>query len=276
MGITYDELMTPHKDTPRDAFALLSWRVNVVVVVALVSVSAVAWSATIEQAHSMRGMVMGLGQIGYGHQGGMGAVEFLAMWTTMMAAMMLPTIVPMVLSHHAVALRRRESALSTPAFVTGYMLAWSGIGIVAWLAYRVFAQWGDDAAQSQWLLTLAGAMLFFAGSYQFTRSKRRHADMCRRPLAFSSIYRSNRGVAGARRAGAAHGGYCLGCCWAEMMVLVVVGLMNLLGMAILSVLFLVEKNWKHGHAVANVAGIGMMMLGVAVVAYPPLLTAISN
>ena len=61
-----------------------------------------------------------------------------------------------------------------------------------------------------------------------------------------------------------------------MIVLVVVGLTNLLGMAILFVLFLVEKNWEHGRAVAYVAGIGMMTLGVAVLGYPPLLTAISN
>src|SRR4030095_8025901 len=166
------------------AVALLSWRVAVVVVVALVSWSAVAWSGTIEQAHSMRGMVMGLGQIGYRDQGSMGAVEFLAMWITMMAAMMLPTIVPMVLAHHAVALRRGQGELSTPAFVTGYMLVWSAIGIVMWLAYRVFAQWGDDAAQSQWLLTLASAILFFAGLFQFTPWERRSADMCRSPLTF--------------------------------------------------------------------------------------------
>ena len=61
-----------------------------------------------------------------------------------------------------------------------------------------------------------------------------------------------------------------------MIVLVVVGLTNLLGMAILFVLFLVEKNWERGRAVAYVAGIGMMTLGVAVLGYPPLLTTISN
>jgi len=269
--LTYDRSMKLEQDTPRNAFALLSWRVNVAVVVALVSVSAVAWSATVEQAHSMRGMVMD-----YRDLAGMGAVEFLAMWTTMMAAMMLPTIVPMVLSHHAVALRRGQGALSTLAFVTGYMLIWSAIGIAMWLAYQVFAQWGDDAAQSQWLSTLAGATLYLAGSYQGTRWKQRCADMCRTPLTFVVIHHSYRGVRDALRAGVVHGGYCLGCCWAAMIVLVVVGLTNLLGMAILFVLFLVEKNWEHGRAVAYVAGIGMMTLGVAVLGYPPLLTTISN
>ena len=60
------------------------------------------------------------------------------------------------------------------------------------------------------------------------------------------------------------------------MVLVVVGLTNLVGMAILFVLFLVEKNWKHGRTVANIAGIGLILLGVAVLAHPPLLAGISN
>jgi len=69
-----------------------------------------------------------------------------------------------------------------------------------------------------------------------------------------------------------HGLYCLGCCWAAMMVLVVVGLMNLSWMTILFVLFFVEKNWKHGRAVANVAGIGLMVLGPAIPAYRTLLT----
>ena len=264
------------EDTPRRALRLLSWRVNVVVVVALVAVSLVAWISTIEQANSMRGMVMGLGQIGYRNQGNMGAVEFLAMWITMMAAMMLPTIAPMVLAHHAVAHRRLEGALSTLAFVAGYLLVWSAIGILVFLAYWVFTQWDDDAAQSHWLLTLAGETLVVAGAYQFMRWKQLCADMCRSPLAFVFIHDGRRGVRNALRAGMVHGAYCLGCCCAAMTVLVVVGLTNLVWMTILFVLFFVEKNWKHGRAVANVAGTGLMVLGVAVLAYPPLLVGISN
>jgi predicted metal-binding membrane protein len=131
-------VVTPHTDTPRDAFDLILWRVNVVIVFALVSVSLVAWGGTLECANSMRGMVMGIGQIGYRNHGSMGAVEFLAMWIAMMAAMMLPTIAPMVVAHHAVAGRRMEGALSTLAFVAGYLLLWSAIGIVVFLAYSVF------------------------------------------------------------------------------------------------------------------------------------------
>jgi predicted metal-binding membrane protein len=268
--------MTPYKDTPRDAFNLLLGRVNAMIVVALVSVSLLAWAGTIAQANSMRDMVMGLGQLGYRNQATMGAVEFFAMWITMMAAMMLPTIAPIVLSHHAAALRRGDSALSTPAFVTGYMFVWSAVGFVVWVVYQVFAQWVDDAALSRWLLPLAVGILVFAGFYQFTPWKRDCAEWCRRPLTFVFIHDSEAGVGDAVSAGVIHGAHCLGCCWAEMLVLLVVGLTNLAAMAILLVLFLVEKNWEHGRAVASLAGIYLIMLGVAVLAYPPLLAGISN
>jgi predicted metal-binding membrane protein len=263
--------MIPYLDTPRNAFGLLSRRINAVVVVALVSLSLVAWAGTIEQANSMRGMEMGLGQIGYRNPGSMGSVEFLVMWITMMAAMMLPTIAPVVIAHHAYSLGRLESRLSTPAFVTGYMLIWSAVGIVAWLA-----QWFDDAVPSPSLLPLAGGILVFAGLYQFTPWKRRCADMCRSPLTFVYAHDLNRGLRDALRAGMVHGAYCLGCCWTEMLVLLVVGLTNLPAMAILFLLFLAQKYWKHGRAVANVAGTGFIVLGISVLAYPSLLAGISN
>ena len=95
---------------------------------------------------------MDLGQIGYRNQGNMSAVVLLAMSITMMAAMLLPTIAPMVLAHHAVAHRRLEGALSTLAFVAGYLLVWPAIGILIFLAYWVFTQWGDNAAPSPALL----------------------------------------------------------------------------------------------------------------------------
>jgi predicted metal-binding membrane protein len=268
--------MKPDQDTPRAAFDLLSWRVNVVIVVALIALSLIAWRSTIDQAHSMRAMVMGIGQIGYRNQGEMGAVVFLAMWITMMAAMMLPTIAPMVLAHHAVARQRGESAVSTIAFVAGYLLVWSAIGVVPLLAYWGFAQWSDDAAQSWWLPALAGTILIVAGGYQFTNWKRLCLDKCQSPFMFVARHDYRRGVVNALRAGVIHGALCLGCCWAMMVVLGVVGLMNLLWMVGIFLVFFVEKNWKHGLAVAKVAGFALIIVGVAVLAHPPLLALVSQ
>jgi predicted metal-binding membrane protein len=183
----------------------------------------------------------------------------------------------MVLSHHAAAaLRRPGGSLSTPAFVIGYMLVWSAIGVVVWTAYWAFERWGADKGHSQWPVILAGAVLVFAGAYQFTPWKQRWADICRSPQTFVLIHGSCRDMRHTLWAGLMHGAYCLGCCCAAMLVLVVVGLTNVPAMATLFVLFFLEKNWKHGRAVANAAGIGMVLLGVTVLAYPPVLAAISN
>ena len=271
----YDKSMNPEQDTPLLALDPLPWRVNAVILFAIIAVALVAWQSTVAQAEAMRDMAMGLGQLGYGNQSEMGAVAFLTMWVAMMTAMMLPTIAPMVLTHHAVALRRNDGALSTLAFVGGYLMVWWALGIVMWLGYSVFAQWDVGEAPPSWLHLLAGGILIRAGAYQFSRWKRHCADMCRSPLAFVFRHDFRRGVQPALGAGMMHAAYCVGCCWAAMMVLVVVGLMNLPWMAILFVLFFVEKNWKHGRAVASVAGIGMMVLGAAIAVYGALLTTIS-
>src|SRR5262249_55310309 len=120
--------MSHGDDRPRAAFALLTWRVKLVVIAFLVVVSVLAWRSTIEQANAMSGMVMGLGHIGSKFQGSMSAVALITMWVTMMAAMMLPTVAPMVLAHFAVT-RERDGALPTVAFVGGYLVAWTAAGL---------------------------------------------------------------------------------------------------------------------------------------------------
>lgn len=268
--------MTPQDDTPRTAFALLSWRINLAVVIVLVALSAFAWQSTIEQANAMSRMVMGLGQIGSRFQGTMSAAVLLAMWVTMMAAMMLPTVAPIVLAHLAVTRQRGGGILPTVAFVGGYLVVWSAIGVLPMLAYWGFAQLDDDAGQALWLRALAGAILAVAGLYQFTAWKRICLEGCQSPLGFVVSHDFGGGVAGALRTGAVHGLYCLGCCWAVMAVLVVVGLMNLMWMAAMVVLFFAEKHWKHGLVLAKAAGAALVALGAAVVAWPEILGLISQ
>ena len=267
---------THEDDTPGAAFKLLSWRINVAVVIALVVLSALAWRSTIDQAVSMSGMVMGLGQIGVLAQGMMGAGVFLTMWTTMMVAMMLPTVVPIVLAHLSVVRRRGEGPWATFAFIAGYLFVWSGVGIVPLVAYWGFAQWGDDAAQTQWLSALAATILIVAGAYQYTAWKRVCLDKCQSPLAFVVTHDFGRGAGSSFAAGVVHGAACLGCCWAAMTVLLVVGLMNLWWMVALFALFFAEKNWRHGMMLAQIAGAAFIALGVAVIAWPALLGLVSN
>jgi predicted metal-binding membrane protein len=268
--------MTPKNDTPRATLTLLPRRITWVVLAVLVFLSALAWWGTIEQARGMSGMVMGLGQIGSRIQGSMSAALFLTMWVTMMTAMMLPTTAPIVLVHHAMASRRGDGPLSTIAFVGGYLLVWCVIGIVPLFLYWGFAQLNDEAAQSGWLPALAGAILVLAGAYQFTGWKQFCLDKCQSPFAFAVTHDFRSGVPGAFRAGVVHGAFCLGCCWALMGVLMVVGLMNLLWMISLFALFWVEKHWRHGILLAKIAGFALMALGVAVIWRPSVLTLISQ
>jgi predicted metal-binding membrane protein len=263
------------EDSPRAAFALLSWRINLAVVVLLGALSALAWRTTIHDALSMRGMVMGLGQIGWLADGDMSVGVFLAMWATMMAAMMLPTVAPMTLAHLGVARRGGRGIYPTLAFIAGYVLVWSAIGVVPLIVYKAFAPLSESATLLHWLPELAGAVLIMAGTYQFTGWKRVCFEHCQSPFAFIASHDFDGGAPSALRAGLLHGALCLGCCWAVMTVLLVVGLMNLVWMAGMFVLFFVEKSWKHGLVVAKIGGAALTLLGAAVVAHPSLLATIS-
>lgn len=268
--------VTAQLDTPRAAFRLVSRRLGLAIVIVLILLSALAWRTTIEQAHMMRGMVMGLGQIGSMSQGDMGAAVFLAMWLSMMAAMMLPTIAPMVVAHAAIVRRRGEGMLATVVFIAGYLMVWVAIGVVPLAAYWGIAQLDDEAAQSRWLPALAGTILIVAGAYQFTGWKRACLEHCQSPFAFVVKHDFGGGARSALRAGVVHGAFCLGCCWAMMTVLLVVGLMNLLWMAALFALFFTEKHWRHGLVLAKIAGVAVAALGVAVIARPAWLTLIAQ
>ena len=206
----------------------------------------------------------------------MSAGVFLAMWVTMMAAMMLPTVAPMVLAHLAVTRRRGDGIVPTLAFVGGYLLVWSAIGVVPMLAYGASRSSATRPALSRWLPALAGTILIVAGAYQFTAWKRVCLDQCQSPFAFLVTHDFDGGVA--ERDACRHRSrrVCLGCCWALMTVLLLVGLMNLLWMAGIFALIFVEKHWKHGIVLAKVAGIALIVLGAAVIAWPALLALISR
>jgi predicted metal-binding membrane protein len=205
----------------------------------------------------------------------MSAGVFLVMWTVMMAAMMLPTVAPMVLAHLAVARRRGGRPFSTLAFVAGYLMVWSASGLVPYGAYLGISRLAAEAGQSRWLPTVAGSILVFAGAYQFSGWKQVCLYKCQSPFGFIMTHDFEGGARSALRAGIWHGVFCLGCCWALMIVLLVVGIMNLAWMVGLFLIFFVEKSWKHGLVLAKVAGAALVILGVMVIIEPSLLSAIS-
>jgi predicted metal-binding membrane protein len=268
--------LTPTRDTPGAALGMLERRVTLGTIVALVGLAAVAWALTIQQALGMADMVTGLAQVGSRMPNPMTAPVFMLMWLTMMVAMMFPTIAPMVLAHRLVVVHRGEGALPTVVFIAGYLVVWTASGLVPLAVFLAFRDLPDDQPLAAWLPRLSGLVLVGAGLYQFTPWKRACLRACRTPLGFIMTHDFGSGTPGAFKAGLSHGAYCLGCCWALMSVLVVVGLMNLVWMAALALVFLAEKNWPRGATLNRLVGTAIAVLGCAVLLYPDVLGVVSG
>jgi predicted metal-binding membrane protein len=269
-------LASNRPDSPRAAYGLLSKRVTAMVVISLLAMAATGWWVTARQASSMSHMATGLGHIGVRMPNDMAVPIFMAMWIGMMVAMMFPTVAPLVLAHRLVTQRRGQGFAPTAGFVAGYLLVWTAIGVVPLLVFLWFRHLAADAIGPRWLATLAGGVLAVAGAYQFTGWKAVCLRACRSPLTFVLQHDFGGGTRSALRAGVSHGAYCLGCCWALMAVLLVVGLMNLTWMAVIALVFLTEKHWRHAFGLTRVIGTALIVLGLTMVVWPSLLPAISG
>jgi predicted metal-binding membrane protein len=227
----------------------------------LLLLAAAAWAFT---GLRMRGMDAGpgtaLGSLGF----------YVTTWIVMMAAMMFPSIAPMVLIYARVANTRRARGLggSTGMFVAGYLVTWSLFGLTAYAlvellhsAHLDFLAW-DRAGRY-----IAGGVLLAAAAYQLTPAKDACLRRCRGPLAF--VLESWRdGRTGALRMGVEHGAWCVGCCWALMAALFALGVMSIAWMALVGGLIAVEKflPWK---ALANRAvALTLLVLGLAIIIAP--------
>ncbi len=252
------------------AYSVLERRATLLIVGVLFALAAAAWWATAIRSSGMSGMVAGLAQVGPSAYFDMAGPVFLAMWVAMMVAMMFPTIAPIVLLHRLVIRRQGGGLMPTVAFVGGYLLVWTAAGFVP-LAVLMGSRYVD--VDSVWVARVAGLVLIVAGAYQFSRWKQTCLRACRTPMTFLSTHDFGRGLLGTTRAGIIHGAYCLGCCWAMMAVLFTVGLMNLAWMAAIAIVFLAEKNWKHGVLLTKIAGTAIMAFGLVVMVQPQLLSS---
>ncbi len=195
------------------------------------------------------------------------AVAFVAMWTVMMAAMMLPAMTPMVLTFAAAQARRtRTMAIPTWIFIAGYLLVWLAAGLLVYILVQAgssFVAHLSSAERERWAPLALGAVLVGAGLYQFTPLKRTCLAHCRSPLAFVALHWRD-GRFGALRMGLRHGVYCLGCCWALFAVLVAAGLMSVAWMLLLTLVVAIEKLLPLGQRAAAGIGLALLILGVAV------------
>ncbi|MEV0604719.1 DUF2182 domain-containing protein [Streptomyces sp. NPDC050315] len=197
------------------------------------------------------------------------AEMFLAMWAGMVVAMMLPVAVPLVAAHRFVSRTKgRAGTVATAVFITGYLLVWALSGLVP-LLLVILKRWLVPISEgSTWAVVGAGAVITMAGVFQFSGLKTRCLTVCRSPLSFVMTHDFGAGWVGTLRAGALNGLYCLGCCWALMLVQVAVGLHNLLWMGALTLLFLAERALRAGKRVAMLTGAVMIGLGVILILDP--------
>ncbi len=271
-----DTLLGHQADTPATTYRALPSHSTLLVALLVIAVAAIAWFFTASMADSMSKMVNGLGQVGRRMPNEMGVGRFLLMWAVMMTAMMAPAVIPATLAHRLVLRGRGEAASSSAAFVVGFLAVWSVVGVVYLLPFLWFRGLAAETADSWWLPVVAGAILLVAGAYQFSRRKAHCQGACCAPVTLALDHDAGTGTTSAMRTGVRHGIHCLGCCWALMAVLLVVGLMNMVWMVGLSLLFLAEKHWRKALVFGRVVGVALVILGFAVMASPGLLSTLSG
>ena len=194
------------------------------------------------------------------------ALATFAMWSVMMVGMMAPSVAPMILIYARVARQAAERGTPFAAagwFALGYFLAW-----IAFAALATGLQWALERALLISLMVASatprfgGLLLIAAGIYQWTPLKNACLTLCQSPLIFIQRHGGFRGARGASVAlGLRHGLYCIGCCWALMLLLFVVGVMNLAWIAAIGALVLAEK-LIPGRLFQRVTGVALFAAGV--------------
>lgn len=233
-----------------------SQRVQLGSAAALAALAAVGWLVTAERMDGMdAGAATDLGGLGW----------FVGVWATMMAAMMLPSTAPALLAY----MRGESSAAATGgiAFVSGYLIAWTTAGLVAYAIVDgvrsldpAFLAWDEGGRY------LAGGTILVGALYQLTPLKRACLRGCRRPTVVRERWRPGR--VGALRMGLEHGGLCIGCCWALMGALFALGVMSVGWMAFVAALIAAERLLPRRGLVSAAVALLLALLAIGVLAAP--------
>ena len=182
-----------------------------------------------------------------------GMASFVLQWGVMMAAMMLPSAAPAILLYRLVRQRLTatgERAIPVPVFAATYLVTWTVLGLPVYAAWVLLGLGRVNAL-------VAASVLFAAGIYQFTGAKRRCLAVCESPLSFfmtrwKSGYDATLGLA------LQHAWYCVGCCWALMLVLVGAGAMGIRWVAGIALIVFIEKCLPHSRTTSRLVGAGLL------------------
>ena len=201
------------------------------------------------------------------------AALFVATWVVMMAAMMLPAITPFTIGLARLLGEHPQRRRRLAALTAGYLAVWGVADVAALGVVEGFDALAADPSPTT--VRTGAAVLLLAGAYQFTPLKRWCLVRCRSPLALVVRHgpRATRSGVGALATGLTHGAYCLGCCWALMLVLLAAGVMSLVWMAVIAAVITVEKVLPRGEVLAQVIGALLLAVGVLLLAAPELAAA---
>lgn len=186
---------------------------------------------------------------------------FLLAWQVMTGAMMLPTTLPLARLFARAAATQPKSRLVLAAFLAAYFAVWTAFAAAALGAdlglHRLLAGWPVLAARHS---LIAGLTVIAAGAFQFSPLKEQCLRACRHPMSYL-LRHYGRGPGAAWRLGLRHALFCLGCCWALMLVMFAVGAGNLAIMAALTGIMLVEKTQRWGGRLVPFVGAGLLLWG---------------
>jgi predicted metal-binding membrane protein len=270
-------------------------RIQIILVSALISISVITWLVSSQQYDTMMSAMMMF------HNPAALSL-FTVIWTAGMAAMMFPAISPIVLlydriiknnsNNEASSSKKGEAkesllvgidnskeqekmkssvsfwspySLKMILFVGSYLLVWAITGIAILVGWSIpmnylLAEPFTNNAQSL-VNIIFGVLLVISGLYQFSPLKTKCLGYCESPMSFF-MRRWRSGTVGAMKMGMYHGLYCLGCCWPYFLLMVALGWMNLLWMALFSVIIFGEKVWvRGGKWIARSTGVGFVVLG---------------
>jgi len=262
----------------RDIPSLRRWsRREVFLAGVLLTLAASAWTLThLMGTPEMRaGILTGAQPMGDMMPAGLvGAALFLVTWIVMMAAMMLPSLVPFTIGVGRLMRAGGAGRSGTALLTLGYFAVWVATGAIAYLVWRGFEELSvrSSAAAAR----VGSAVLLGAAIYQLTPLKRVCLRHCRSP-SLLLLQHGPQAVAsrfGATRAGLAHGLYCLGCCWALMGVLLALGVMSIVWMGVVAAVIAVEKVTRYGEHISRGLGVLLAALAVLVLLDPAVLATI--
>ena len=276
----------PASDSSPSGSIFIHDRLAVTVTSVLLAAATISWIASyylmpLMMMGGSSDMMTGMGVAAIVSSLSLPAIAFFeVVWVVGMAAMMFPAMIPMVLFYNQVKTKLETNSTlarvaGTPLFLAGYLVTYALLGIGAYLT--VYAALSLSSAIPALLglsLVAPSAVLIVAGIYQFSSLKNRCLSQCISPFGFFAT-RSRTGLTGAFRMGFSHGTFCVGCCWAFMLVMLAVGAMSIPIMAALTGVIALEKVVVKGSVWFNrIVGLALVSFGILVAFIPNVLASV--